>query len=151
MSIVSFSICSFIFVLMFIIFYFSKERLNTLDTKMYSCILVTNIIGIMIDVFGYFIFKIYGSESFISILISKFYLVYYFLWAYFFLLYIFVISFREKTEYLFQKKFTKSSIILTSIIISLIVLILPIQITYEDNVAYSSGLSVNMVYGFCAL
>jgi signal transduction histidine kinase/CheY-like chemotaxis protein len=134
---------------MFIIFYFSKERLNTLDTKMYSCILVTNIIGIMIDVFGYFIFKIYGSESFISILISKFYLVYYFLWAYFFLLYIFVISFREKTEYLFQKKFTKSSIILTSIIISLIVLILPIQITYEDNVAYSSGLSVNMVYGLC--
>lgn len=149
MSIVSFSICSFIFVLMFIIFYFSKERLNTLDTKMYSCILVTNIIGIMIDVFGYFIFKIYGSESFISILISKFYLVYYFLWAYFFLLYIFVISFREKTEYLLQKKFTKSSIILTSIIISLIVLILPIQITYKDNVAYSSGLSVNMVYGLC--
>lgn len=149
MSIVSFSICSFIFVLMFIIFYFSKERLNTLDTKMYSCILVTNIIGIMIDVFGYFIFKIYGSESFISILISKFYLVYYFLWAYFFHLYIFVISFREKTEYLFQKKFTKPSIILTSIIISLIVLILPIQITYKDNVAYSSGLSVNMVYGLC--
>ena len=149
MSIVSFSICSFIFVLMFIIFYFSKERLNTLDTKMYSCILVTNIIGIMIDVFGYFIFKIYGSESFISILISKFYLVYYFLWAYFFLLYIFVISFREKTEYLFQKKFTKPSIILTSIIISLIVLILPIQIIYKDNVAYSSGLSVNMVYGLC--
>ena len=149
MSIVSFSICSFIFVLMFIIFYFSKERLNTLDTKMYSCILVTNIIGIMIDVFGYFIFKIYGSESFISIMVSKFYLVYYFLWAYFFLLYIFVISFREKTEYLLQKKFTKPSIILTSIIISFIVLIMPIQITYEDNVAYSSGLSVNMVYGLC--
>lgn len=149
MSIVSFSICSFIFVLMFIIFYFSKERLNTLDTKMYSCILVTNIIGIMIDIFGYFIFKIYGSESFISILISKFYLVYYFLWAYFFLIYIFVISFREKSEYLLQKKFTKPSIILTSIVISLTILITPIQITYKDNVAYSSGLSVNMVYGLC--
>lgn len=149
MSIVSFSICSFIFVLMFIIFYFSKERLNTLDTKMYSYILVTNIIGIMIDIFGYFIFKIYGSESFISILISKFYLVYYFLWAYFFLIYIFVISFREKSEYLLQKKFTKPSIILTSIVISLAILITPIQITYKDNVAYSSGLSVNMVYGLC--
>lgn len=149
MSIVSFSICSFIFVLMFIIFYFSKERLNTLDTKMYSYILVTNIIGIMIDVFGYFIFKIYGSESFISIMVSKFYLVYYFLWAYFFLLYIFVISFREKTEYLLQKKFTKTTIILTSLFICLIILIMPIQITYEDNVAYSSGLSVNMVYGLC--
>ena len=149
MSIVSFSICSFIFVLMFIIFYFSKERLNTLDTKMYSYILVTNIIGIMIDVFGYFIFKIYGSESFISIMVSKFYLAYYFLWAYFFLLYIFVISFREKSEYLLQKKFTKTSIILTSLFICLIILIMPIQITYEDNVAYSSGLSVNMVYGLC--
>ncbi len=149
MSIVSFSICSFIFVLMFIIFYFSKERLNTLDTKMYSYILVTNIIGIMIDVFGYFIFKIYGSESFISIMVSKFYLAYYFLWAYFFLLYIFVISFREKSEYLLQKKFTKTIIILTSLFICLIILIMPIQITYEDNVAYSSGLSVNMVYGLC--
>ena len=149
MSIVSFSICSFIFVLMFIIFYFSKERLNTLSTKMYSYILVTNIIGIMIDVFGYFIFKIYGSESFISIMVSKFYLVYYFLWAYFFLLYIFVISFREKSEYLLQKKFTKTIIILTSLFICLIILIMPIQITYEDNVTYSSGLSVNMVYGLC--
>lgn len=149
MSIVSFSICSFIFVLMFIIFYFSKERLNTLDTKMYSYILVTNIIGIMIDVFGYFIFKIYGSESFISIMVSKFYLVYYFLWAYFFLLYIFVISFREKSEYLLQKKFTKTIIILTSLFICLIILIMPIQISYEDNVAYSSGLGVNMVYGLC--
>lgn len=149
MSIVSFSICSFIFVLMFIIFYFSKERLNTLDTKMYSYILVTNIIGIMIDVFGYFIFKIYGSESFISIMVSKFYSVYYFLWAYFFLLYIFVISFREKSEYLLQKKFTKTIIILTSLFICLIILIMPIQISYEDNVAYSSGLSVNMVYGLC--
>ena len=149
MSIVSFSICSFIFVLMFIIFYFSKERLNTLDTKMYSCILLTNIIGIMIDVFGYFIFKIYGSESFISIMVSKFYLVYYFLWAYFFLLYIFVISFRDKSEYLLQKKFTKTTIILTSLFICLIILIMPIQITYEDNVAYSSGFSVNMVYGLC--
>ena len=149
MSIVSFSICSFIFVLMFIIFYFSKERLNTLDTKMYSCILVTNIIGIMIDVFGYFIFKIYGSESFISIMVSKFYLIYYFLWAYFFLLYIFVISFRDKSEYLLQKKFTKTTIILTSLFICLIILIMPIQITYEDNVAYSSGFSVNMVYGLC--
>lgn len=149
MSIVSFSICSFIFVLMFIIFYFSKERLNTLDTKMYSYLLVTNIIGIMIDVFGYFIFKIYGSESFISIMVSKFYLVYYFLWAYFFLLYIFVISFREKSEYLLQKKFTKTIIILTSLFICLIILIMPIQITYEDNVAYSSGLSVHMVYGLC--
>lgn len=149
MSIVSFSICSFIFVLMFIIFYFSKERLNTLDTKMYSYILVTNIIGIMIDVFGYFIFKIYGSESFISIMVSKFYLAYYFLWAYFFLLYIFVISFRDKSEYLLQKKFTKTTIILTSLLICLIILIMPIQITYEDNVAYSSGLSVNMVYGLC--
>ena len=149
MSIVSFSICSFIFVLMFIIFYFSKERLNTLDTKMYSCILVTNIIGIMIDVFGYFIFKIYGSESFISIMVSKFYLIYYFLWAYFFLLYIFVISFRDKSEYLLQKKFTKTTIILTSLFICLIILIMPCQITYEDNVAYSSGFSVNMVYGLC--
>ena len=150
MSIVSFSICSFIFVLMFIIFYFSKERLNTLDTKMYSYILVTNIIGIMIDVFGYFIFKIYGSESFISIMVSKFYLVYYFLWAYFFLLYIFVISFREKSEYLLQKKFTKT-INYFNIFNSFafIILIMPIQITYEDNVAYSSGLSVNMVYGLC--
>ena len=116
---------------------------------MYSYILVTNIIGIMIDVFGYFIFKIYGSESFISIMVSKFYLVYYFLWAYFFLLYIFVISFREKSEYLLQKKFTKTIIILTSLFICLIILIMPIQITYEDNVAYSSGLSVNMVYGLC--
>ena len=149
MSIVSFSICSFIFVLMFIIFYFSKERLNTLDTKMYSCILLTNIIGIMIDVFGYFIFKIYGSESFISIMVSKFYLIYYFLWAYFFLVYIFVISFRDKSEYLLQKKFTKTTIILTSLFICLIILIMPIQITYEDNVAYSSGFSVNMVYGLC--
>lgn len=147
MTMVSFSICSFIFILMFLIFYFSKERLNSLDTKMYSYILVTNIIGIMIDIFGYFIFKIFGADSLISILISKGYLVYYFLWAYFFLLYIYTISFRDKANILIEKKSTKSVIVLISIIISLIIILLPIEITSQNGIAYSSGLSVNLVYG----
>lgn len=147
MTMVSFSICSFIFILMFLIFYFSKERLNSLDTKMYSYILVTNIIGIMIDIFGYFIFKIFGADSLISILISKGYLVYYFLWAYFFLLYICTISFRDKANILIEKKSTKSVIVLISIIISLIIILLPIEITSQNGIAYSSGLSVNLVYG----
>lgn len=147
MTMVSFSICSFIFILMFLIFYFSKERLNSLDTKMYSYILVTNIIGIMIDIFGYFIFKIFGADSLISILISKGYLVYYFLWAYFFLLYICTISFRDKANILIKKKSTKSVIVLISIIISLIIILLPIEITSQNGIAYSSGLSVNLVYG----
>lgn len=98
MSMVSFSICSFIFVMLFIIFYFSKERADSLDTKIYSYILLTNIFGIMIDIFGYFCFKLFGSESLLSVIISKSYLVYYFLWALLFLIYVYAISFRKKQQ-----------------------------------------------------
>ena len=146
MSMVSFSICSFVFSLMFVIFYFSKERVNSFDTKVYSAILVTNILGIMMDIFGYFVFQIFGSVSLISIIISKLYLVYYFVWAMMFLIYIFVISFRNKTIEFFSKKTNITYIILFIVTISIIILLLPIDITYKDNIAYSSGASVNFVY-----
>ncbi len=147
MSMVSFSICSFIFILMFLIFYFSKERLNTLDTKMYSFILTVNIIGIMIDIFGYFMFKMFGTTSLLSTLISKLYLVYYFLWAYLFLLYIFVISFRDKVNELKDSKIVKFILISIPIMLSLIILTLDIDIASNGSTTYSSGTSVNLVYG----
>lgn len=146
MSMVSFSICSFIFVMLFIIFYFSKERADSLDTKIYSYILLTNIFGIMIDIFGYFCFKLFGSESLLSVIISKSYLVYYFLWALLFLIYVYVISFRKKaTKNLKNKNFKLITIILTALVV-LIIYILPIELTLKENVAYSSGPSVNFVY-----
>ena len=92
---IGFSICCFIFVSIFTIFYFSKERINTIDTKLYSSILICNLFGLVLDIFGYLCFKNFGVDFVISECVSKIYLVYYFTWAFLFLEYIYVISFRK--------------------------------------------------------
>lgn len=46
----SFSICSLVFMLIFLIIYFSKKRLKNKDNSIYSFLIITNIVGLIIDI-----------------------------------------------------------------------------------------------------
>ena len=39
---------------MILLFYFSKNRVNNIENKIYSGLLTTNVIGLIIDIIGYF-------------------------------------------------------------------------------------------------
>ena len=143
---IGFSICCFIFVSIFTIFYFSKERINTIDTKLYSSILICNLFGLVLDIFGYLCFKNFGVDFVISECVSKIYLVYYFTWAFLFLEYIYVISFRKNVGKLLKNNRLFRFNIFIIFIMLILILLLPINIVYKSNIAYTSGVSVTMVY-----
>ena len=136
---VSFSVCCFIFLLILLLFYFSKERLNNLNNKLFTILLVINIIGIFIDISGYASFKYLGIDNNINVFISKIYLIYYLTYVFCFMLYIYNVSTNN------LKKMSKKFIILflTSCMIDLF---LPIGIHFDGNIGFSYGMSVNFAY-----
>ena len=146
MNMLIFSFCNLIYILMFCFAFFFKERVKTLDTKIYSNILIINLLGIIVDIFGYFYFKFLGISSYTSLLISKVYLLYYFSWAFLFLLYIFIISFRSFSEKIIKTDKIFYIVLFTNFVVFILILILPTNIVYKDNFCYSTGLSVNFIY-----
>ena len=146
MNMLIFSFCNLIYILMFCFAFFFKERVKTLDTKIYSNILIINLFGIIVDIFGYFYFKFLGISSYTSLLISKVYLLYYFSWAFLFLLYIFIISFRSFSEKIIKTDKIFYIVLFTNFVVFILILILPTNIVYKDNFCYSTGLSVNFIY-----
>ena len=136
---VSFSVCCFIFLLILLLFYFSKERLNNLNNKLFTILLVINIVGIFIDISGYISFRFLGIDNNINVAISKIYLIYYLTYVFCFMLYIYNVS----TNNLKKKLKIFILLFLSSCIVDLL---LPIGIHFDNNVGFSYGISVNFAY-----
>ena len=151
MSSVSFSICSFIYIIIFSIVYFSKTRINLVENKIYTLLLITTIVGLSIDIIGYFAFLDGVANSVKNLGIAKIYLIYYFTWIYLLTIYTYIISTKQK-----KKNFTNlfKNLLKLYIIIILIIPLLKTQIKMTNTSLYSFGPSVNLVYmlsGICVL
>lgn len=136
---ISFSICCFIFLTIISIFYFSKERIKNLDNKIFTILLLTNLIGIIIDILGFLSFRILGAKNPLNVCISKIYLVYFVTYAYCLMIYIYNFTFGIKKKI---KKF-----ILVFIFVCFTILILPIKVYFDGIVGYSYGISIDFAYG----
>ena len=66
----SFSISSLIFMLIFLITYFSKRRLKNKDNKLYSLLIICNIVGLIIDIIGFITMKCLPLDSIINNIIT---------------------------------------------------------------------------------
>ena len=141
---ISFSICCFVFLLILLIFYFSKKRLKSINNQLFTILMIINIIGIFIDVGGFASFKFLGANNPINILISKIYLIYYLTYIFWFMIYIYNVSTKS-----LKKIFNKA--MFAHILICILIFILPIQIYFENNIGYTYGLSVNVGYGVAAI
>ena len=136
---VSFSICCFFFLIVISLAYFPKEKVNNIDNKIYSTLLITNIIGIIIDILGFIFFKLYGSENILNIIISKVYLIYFLTYVYILFIYIFSITFLDLKKYIKKMNYVY-------ILIVVVIFMLPITVYFDGLVGYTSGVSVYISY-----
>lgn len=136
---VSLSFCCFLFLIILASFYFSKQRVNSLDNKFFSKLIVINIIGIFIDIAGYFSFRMLGTDNIINIVISKIYLFYYLTYTFLFMLYVISVAHKGIEKYL-------NIIGVLYCLLGLFMMFLPISLYMDDNVGYSSGPAVNFAY-----
>lgn len=144
---VIFSICCLIFITMFGVNYFFKDRINNEENKLYSFLIISNVIGLIIDILGFLTLKYLSIDGIANSLIPKIYLIYYFTWIYLFTLYIFIISFERKfnDKIKFYSLFKRISYVLY-FVVSFILFILPIRVNNNLDTIYSYGIGVNFLY-----
>lgn len=96
----AFPIVSFIFISLLVIVYFCKPRLNSKENKIYKFLLVTNVLGLILEILCHTAVNIADTYYFLSMFILKSYVVYLFVWTMIFNVYVFfVTSWRhEKKE-----------------------------------------------------
>lgn len=146
MTSVSFSICSLIYIIMFNVVYFGKKRINSLENRIYSALLITTTIGLLIDIIGFISLQSGDATSLQNILIAKIYLIYYFTWAFVLTVYTLQISFKDKYNESNVKKAKMMYIIFDAVI-----LLMPVYIKSGILNPYSYGLAVNFVYFLSAI
>ena len=133
---VTLSFASLIFLTIILVIFLLKKNSPNFEVKIFSRLLIITIIGLLIDIIGYFTFKFLPDESIINSFIARCYIIYYFLWGFNFTTYVVCIS-LEKFYTRFKKLFS-----IIAIVISLILFVLPIYV-YNDGVSsYSYGVSV---------
>ena len=89
---VAFQICSLFYICMLIFLYFSKKRIKTDETKIFSCLLICNLIGLFLDVSSVYTIAHIDKVPILNFVISKGYLIYLLTWITMFTYYIFILS-----------------------------------------------------------
>ncbi len=138
-----FIICGLIFSLVLNIIYFSKKHVKSAETKIFSVLIIINLISLISELLCLYFGFILPENSLISQLATKLYLICLMSFLLFMTLYIYVICYvsNDKPKIDYYKKLELLSYFIW-IICVLICAILPIT----TKKGFATGLSVNFVY-----
>ncbi len=146
-----FQICGLFYTLLIFIVYFSKQRINNIETRIYKYLLVSDIIILITDIIS--VSLIYNMDFFpiLNLILGKFYLIMLILWETLLFIYVFIISCNDPQKLAKVKRNTyiTAAIILAVCIIGII--ILPLNFVSTKSGVYSQGLAANFTYVTCAL
>ena len=139
-----FSIISLLYSIMTIIIFFKKEKNKTSENKIYSMLLITNLIGLLIEIFPTTLAIrgiIHVNENVLKLFL-RLILIYICSWTLLFTYYVVIVSIKKETT----KKLLKSIGIVVGIISDMLFLLLPIEYYINNGAAYSYGTSVKLLY-----
>ena len=122
------------------VIYFSKQRINNQENKIYKKLIVLNIVGLIIQLMcDYVSYRYNYINVFFSNLVLRTYLVYFVLWINQFMLYLIVIT-KEKIKMCWFRFFM--------LVESVVAFLLPFQL-YTDNINaiyYTIGPAINFTF-----
>ena len=142
LSSVYFQIISFCYILMLIFVFFSKKRIDSLENKIYKFLLITNGLGLILDILSVYTIKYRNEMPITNYFVTKFYLIYLLTWISEFTFYIVTLTKEESKHYERRKK-----ILLYIYLISVVaIFVLPLNYFSEGDIIYSYGPSANYLY-----
>lgn len=149
MSSTYFTICGFFCALLILILFFSKERIKSEETKLYSFMIISSFVDVLLVLTALFIgiYKIDSSTIPLIIFINKIDMIHYILWPTLMFLYIFYITYHELNKY---KKILKV-ITIIDIIAIFVSLFLPLDIINNSNGMGIGGIGTNYIYSIAVL
>ena len=136
---VSFIICSLIYMLLLCIVYFSKKRIKTIETKIYSLLLVLNVIGLILELICCLTVSHMDVVPILNVICNRAYLIYFATFISLFTLYIYITC----NNYNLISKSKKLLFIVIYVLLILCVLIFPLKYYYDSNAVYSYGLAAS--------
>jgi len=140
-----FQYASLFYVILLAIIYFGKKRVKNRETTIYSYLIITGILGVILDIITTYLAYVDVTNVFLNPL-CKLYLVYLLVWMYLMGIYIFYIAGKSK--------FLKSIITVYSIIniiLSFIVMVIPLYNFSENGIIYTYGPGANLLYATVAV
>ncbi len=146
---IPFAIACLLVTIILLFSYFSKNRVNYIENKIFSFLLVFTFIGLGCEIVSYILTVCEVSlDSFLYYAVTKTMMLYYATWTTAFLFYVYVIGLKDhaKINYAFVKVIS----ILYIVAIALIAL-LPVSHVVNNNTVFPEGFSVNICYLYFAL
>lgn len=147
------SIASMLYMIMVAIVYFTKEKVNTSENKIFSKLVLISLASLFSEI--YITFIPIDMKIPLFVISLKVYLILCVFWLSYFMEYVFIITRNNENKLLinYKKTYKKTYIkfwIITAFVVIAIIL-LPISFYNENGMKYSYGPSVNVVFGLSAL
>lgn len=136
---------AFTYLILLVSVFFGKKRLKNEENSIYSILIVISIIELIVEIILDFVGPLYQELPIASYTVAKIYLVFLIFWITLFSLYVVIVATKMKNKSNINKKIKILFGFIAIIFITLITF-LPINFYYENNIAYTYGPSVNMVY-----
>lgn len=136
-----------LFSVLIMLMFFVKGHINTFETKLYGVLIITNFVGLILELLCTVGALIYDSNRILADFLLKSYLLYLVAWALLFTVYVFYISHDKNTNLKIKGKALKLVAIFYFICVFFIYA-LPINLIVENDfsVRYTTGASVNFAY-----
>ena len=136
------SFAQLIYTFLLSIVFFSKERINKKENNIYSYLLIETVALLSFGIILYFMIK--SSSYTMKMIMNKLYLFFNLLWTYLFTLYILSTLYSEK---LFNSKSSTIRNILIGFFQFILIMVLPLNFTINDNGAmFAYGISTIVTY-----
>lgn len=146
---VSFITCSLIFLSLICFAYFSKQTINTFETRIYTKLLSLNMIGLILELGCSFTVSHMSMMPLLNEIINRAFLVYFASFISLFTLYVYIISKkRDKLYYETKEIFSSKEKVIFTIFYFLLlisVLFLKLEYYYDGEAVYSYGLAVDAI------
>lgn len=144
-----FQICSLFYIVLLMVIFFSKDKIKSKENKIFSILIVTNFIGLLLDLASTYIALTDLNNPLLNF-ISKLYLIYLLTWISLFTFYTFVISYSKNNSTEFSKttkyRNVKQLSLILYFVMALLLLVLPLYNFSENGVIYTYGPGANISY-----
>ena len=136
-----------LFSVLIMLMFFVKGHINTFETKLYGVLIITNFVGLILELLCTVGALIYDKNRILADFLLKSYLLYLVAWALLFTVYVFYISHDKNTNLKIKDKALKLVAIFYFICVFFIYA-LPINLIVKNDfsVRYTIGASVNFTY-----
>ena len=128
-----------------LVVYFKKEVFESKENKVYSKLIVITFVELLTEILLDFVGPLYLKIPAISYFVAKVYCLLIIMWNCFLCVYVFLVALKLKNKEKYSD-LSKSLLILGGVLLSIMSFSFSLEFFYSDNVAYTYGAGVNVVY-----